>query len=222
MGFIIRNIGGARKGIEEMGAVGNQGKYTMVIGEDEEGNPWEPLHVQQGLQREDSALSVVMINCSMLLSVYGPTAKELLDTVVYNVIPGRQGLSCLLINRGRACGMAEEGWTKEQIAKYISENAQVPACHFGSVTSGERRAHAYKIGGMGEAIPEDPNQMTRILKDPKWMRVVVAGGPGDRLGMFVGIWLPGQDWVTKKIQLPANWNKLVAKYKKVVPSYIHY
>ena len=32
----------------------------------------------------------------------------------------------------------------------------------------------------------------------------------------------GNDFVTKKIELPANWDKLVAKYRNVVPVYEKY
>jgi len=49
MGLIIKNIGGARKGIEDMGVLGNPGKYSSVIAEQEEASPWEPLHVSAGL-----------------------------------------------------------------------------------------------------------------------------------------------------------------------------
>jgi hypothetical protein len=45
MGLIVKNIGGARKGIEDMGTLGDAMKYTLVIGENEENSPWEPLHV---------------------------------------------------------------------------------------------------------------------------------------------------------------------------------
>jgi len=53
MGLIIKNIGGVRKGIEDMGVLGNPGKYSMVIAENEEDSPWEPLHVEQGFNKED-------------------------------------------------------------------------------------------------------------------------------------------------------------------------
>ena len=50
MGLIVKNIGGARKGVEDMGVLGNPAKYTMVLGENEEASPWEPQHVQYGFE----------------------------------------------------------------------------------------------------------------------------------------------------------------------------
>jgi hypothetical protein len=45
IGLIVKNIGGARKGVEDMGVLGSPLKYSLVIGEDEDKSPWEPLHV---------------------------------------------------------------------------------------------------------------------------------------------------------------------------------
>ena len=60
MGLIVKNIGGIRKGMEDMGTMGNPGKYTLVIAENEEESPWEPLHVQGSFEINDSALSIFM------------------------------------------------------------------------------------------------------------------------------------------------------------------
>jgi hypothetical protein len=48
--------------------------------------------------------------------------------------------------------------------------------------------------------------------------IVVAGGPGAWIGLLrsAGGW--ENSFVTRKIDLPRNWDKLVAKYKTVVPN----
>jgi hypothetical protein len=58
VGLIVKNIGGARKAVEDMGVIGNPGKYSLVIGEDEENSPWEPLSVERGFKREESTVTV--------------------------------------------------------------------------------------------------------------------------------------------------------------------
>ena len=58
LGLIIKNIGGIRKGVEDMGVLGNPGKYTLVIAENEEGSPWEPLHVERGFNAQDSTVTL--------------------------------------------------------------------------------------------------------------------------------------------------------------------
>jgi hypothetical protein len=57
--------------------------------------------------------------------------------------------------------------------------------------------------------------------DPEHITILVAGGPG---GIYVasGAWIQWQDYVTKKLPLPKDWNKLVNKYKNLVPVYAKY
>jgi branched-subunit amino acid ABC-type transport system permease component len=49
------------------------------------------------------------------------------------------------------------------------------------------------------------------------IQVVVLGGMGSWVGTLSG----GQTGVAK-IELPSNWDKLVAKYKNVVPTFARY
>ena len=46
--LIMINIGGAYPGEIDKSTMGHPGKYTYCIGEYEEQNPWEPLHVEHG------------------------------------------------------------------------------------------------------------------------------------------------------------------------------
>jgi hypothetical protein len=57
--------------------------------------------------------------------------------------------------------------------------------------------------------------------DPEHITILVAGGPG---GIYVasGAWIQWQEYVTKKLPLPKDWNKLVDKYKNLVPVYAKY
>lgn len=215
MGLIIKNIGGARKGIEDMGVMGNPGKYTMVIAENEEDNPWEPLHVENGLNKEDSAVTVYFPNCFTQTWPYGTDDQGILRGVISNIIPARRGLFCLLLHPSHARTLAGKGWTKKEIATFISEYARVP---------GYRHPLYY---GTTMVPPKvrlslDPTDSIAILDNPDWIRIIVAGGPGNILGLFGGAWLKGADWVTKKVELPGNWDKLVKKYKGLVPTYSLY
>jgi hypothetical protein len=54
--------------------------------------------------------------------------------------------------------------------------------------------------------------------------ILVAGGPGSFIGVLrsAGPGFFNNELVTKKIQLPKNWDKLVAKYKNIKPVYERY
>lgn len=224
MGFIIKNIGGARKGVEDMGTLGNPGKCSMVADENEEDSPWEPLHVEQGLSRSDSAVSVSFPNCYATIQPYLIDDNGILRAVVSNIIPGmpREGKCSVLVPPRHAKTLADKGWTQKDIAAFVSEFARVPAYHHPGF---------YSPAGRLLAITEEHtpcvNSMdsVSILDNPDYIRVIVVGGPGAFVGLVQGGG-PGKPtgalWVTRKVELPANWESLVQKYKGIVPTYVRY
>jgi hypothetical protein len=54
--------------------------------------------------------------------------------------------------------------------------------------------------------------------------ILVAGGPGSFIGLLksVGPGFFNNALVTKKIELPKNWDRLVAKYSNLKPIYERY
>ncbi|MEJ2244778.1 MAG: hypothetical protein P8Y80_01640 [Acidobacteriota bacterium] len=198
IGFNIKNIGGARKGIEDMGVLGNPGKYTLVLGEYEEESPWEPLHVERGFKKEDSTLTLFLPNTYIQTIPRDTNAKGYLETYA-SLNPG--SMSCLLVVPPHAKVLASEGWTKKRIKEYILENSASP---FPPVQ-----------GGRGTPILQTETGIDDLM-------IVVAGGPGAWIGLLrsAGGW--ENSFVTMKIDLPRNWDRLVAKYKNVVPAYVGY
>ena len=198
MGLIIKNIGGVRKGVEDMGVFGNPGKYTLVLGEYEEESPWVPLHVERGFKKEDSTLTMFLPNTYIQTIPRDTNAKGYLETYA-SLNPG--SMSCLLVVPPHAKVLASEGWTKKRIKEYLLENSASP---FPPVQD-------------GQGTPILPTDYS--IDD---LMIVVAGGPGAWIGLLrsAGGW--ENSFVTRKIDLPHNWDKLVAKYKNVVPTYVGY
>ena len=198
MGLIIKNIGGARKGVEDMGVFGNPGKYTLILGEYEEESPWEPLHVERGFNKEDSTLTLFLPNTFIQTIPRGTNAKGYLETYA-SLKPG--SMSCLLVVPPHAKVLAGEGWTKQKIKEYILKNSDSP--------------FPPAQGGRGTPILPVESGIDDLM-------IVVAGGPGAWIGLLrsAGGW--ENSFVTMKIDLPRNWDKLVAKYKNVIPTYVGY
>ncbi|MBN2041223.1 MAG: hypothetical protein JW864_14360 [Spirochaetes bacterium] len=86
MGLIIKNIGGVRKGMEDMGVMGNPMKYTMVIGENEEESPWEPLHVEYGYSKEESTITVSYPQSYVQHFPYASDSEAILRSVMDNIV----------------------------------------------------------------------------------------------------------------------------------------
>jgi hypothetical protein len=188
VGLIVKNIGGARKGVEDMGTIGNPGKYSMVLGEYEEESPWEPLHVDLGYKREDNTVTVFFPN-SFSLSI--PSQTSALG--VAQALAGMEirSLTALVVIPDHANILTKEGWTKKQLKEFIVKNASTRANRVGALTEND-------------------------------FVVVVAGGPGTWMGSYRSAGGFENSFVTKKIELPRDWNALVAKYKDLVPTYVKY
>src|SRR5215813_507234 len=60
--LILINIGSAIPGEGDMAVAGHPGKYTFCVAEHKEESPWEPLHVERGLPRESSAVTLIGIS----------------------------------------------------------------------------------------------------------------------------------------------------------------
>ncbi len=206
MTLIIRNIGGMRKGIEDMGVLGNPGKYGLVIGEYEEESPWKPLHVERGYDKKDSTLTLFYVmNINQTMSS-GTDAEGILKALANGA---GTGMNCIILIPGHAKLLATEGWTKQMVKDYILKNAPVPSL-----------PGAPPAGGKGPTTPPPP----RPAPDPELLMLAVAGGTGAFMGILrcVGGIGFGNSFVTKKIDLPANWEKLVAVYKNIMPTYAKY
>src|SRR5262245_15716423 len=57
--LMMINLGGNKPGITDMATHGHPGKYSYCMGEDEEGSPWQPFHVERGLAAGTSAVTMV-------------------------------------------------------------------------------------------------------------------------------------------------------------------
>jgi hypothetical protein len=206
----VKNLGGARKGLEDMGVQGNPAKYSMVLAENEEAIPaWRPLHVQHGFDPGDSTVTVSFPNSYLQIWPYGSDDKGILRAVMSNMVPRWRQLT-LMVPPGHAETLADAGWTKEEIASYLYEYARVPAY---------RTPEFWGVPGIQRVRPplnaEDP---APLLRSPDSFRMVVAGGAGSFMGMAYG----AGTWVTKKVDLPAGWDALVRKYRTMVPNHLRY
>ena len=198
VGLIVKNIGGARKAIEDMGVIGNPGKYSLVIGEHEEESPWEPLSVERGFNKEDSTVTIFFPNTFIQSVPVGTDAKGILDTLSGMV---SSTMSSLILIPSWARVLSSEGWTKQKVREYLAEHASP-----GSTA-----------GLPGAKSPRRPDLDDSLM-------ILVAGGSGSFIALLrsAGPGFFENSFVTKKIELPKNWDRLVAKYRNMKPVYEKY
>ncbi len=214
MGLIVKNIGGVRKGIEDMGVMGNPMKYTMVIAENEEESPWEPLHVEMGFKKEDSTIRLSFPQTYLQHWPYGSDAGSILGSVVDSMPRGIR--YNIVFTPAHARNLAREGYTKEKVKQYIVANKMMPAASLRAQASGGLAFARVNV----DSLPKEGE--VPVISDPRFIKVIVGGGPGAFIAQLVGGGAtPGKKEI-QKIDLPKNWDKLVAKYKNVVPTYAKY
>jgi hypothetical protein len=157
MGFVVKNLGGARKGIEDMGVMGNPAKYSMVLAENEEASPWGPHHADHGFAAEDNVVTVSFPNSYTQIVPRTTDDQGIVDTVRDRLGPYWRQLT-LLVCPSHAATLAEAGWTR---ASLIEE--------------------------LGKHRPEHQNTGIGGLSGPEPVRVIVAGGPGAWIGLVQGV-----------------------------------
>jgi hypothetical protein len=223
MGLIIKNIGGIRKGMEDMGVQGNPSKYTAVIGENEEESPWEPLHVEYGLKKEDSALTLAFPNSFYQHWPFNSDDEGILRAIIAYMIKSQT--YNFILPPPHAKSLASQGWTKKDIKQFIAEYARCPATKYNlqaqdisSVNPNEKASHSLFKG----RLPAKEWDMVPLVRNPEFIKIIVAGGPGAFIGVMAGGGATPGKKCMQKIELPANWDKLVAKYKDVFPTYARY
>jgi len=217
MGLIVKNIGGVRKGVEDMGVMGNPLKYTAVIAENEEESPWEPLHVELGYKKEESTVTLSFPQSYYQHWPYGSDAQNILNSIVDNLPRGMR--YNIVMTPPHAQNLAREGYSKEKVKEYIVAHKLVPAARMrAAANTGTNTRTIEALSG----LPSNDTEMVTLIKDPRFVRIIVGGGPGAFIAHLIGGGAtPGKKQI-QKIELPNNWAKLVAKYKNMVPVYAKY
>ena len=174
------NIGGASPGALDRSTAGSPAKYSFCFAENEEDNPWEPLHVERGFDRNQSTVTVCGVEGPHNVNDhYGKSAEEVLLTIAGVIAtPGcnnsyLRGEIIVALGPEHAEIIARDGWSKLDARQYLIENARIPSWH---INDAQRRL-------MAEYVPErligpDGRDGVAILGKPEEVTMIVAGGAG--------------------------------------------
>ncbi len=214
-GYIMMNIGGVRPGVEDLSEMGHEFRLGFAMGDDQDSNPWQPLHMDFGFAEKDSAVTMFwpqehrVSTCTTVPAVL----KALCKMDPYGWDPGL----AVILTPKCAKMMADAGWTKERILNYIVEYARKPAKEV-DLQWLIQNNHPPKTVD----LPLDMEASTRTFWSREHMFLTVAGG---QAGCMVTVLGGGGDHggpACAKIQLPKNWDALVAQYRCGKPSYVEY
>ncbi|MBI2864341.1 MAG: hypothetical protein HYX94_07225 [Chloroflexi bacterium] len=194
--FILVNVGGALPGTVDKAALGQPGKYTMCLGENEEASPWEPLHVERGLAPELSAVTAVAANSTHNIDVASNNVETILAVMIDSLACLGQSNrfhrvnfseQTLIINPGHASVLARGGFSKQELKEYLRQRARIPLDCFPPEVA------ELLVSCPGRVID---NKVVMWLK-PEDLVVIVAGEAGIH-STFVPSWANSKS-VTKTI-----------------------
>lgn len=160
-----------------MALLGQPGKFTYCLGEDEESNPFEPLHVSLGFAAEDSTVTVIGAGSphsviAMVDSDDEQSAARLLDSlaiglanITTNNAVLRGGAAVVVLNPDHATALDRHGFDRKRIQTELYQRASHPRKTL------ERHFPALRFR-------DEEGDRIHAFRDPSDILVVVAGGSG--------------------------------------------
>jgi hypothetical protein len=185
--LVVRNVGGGRPGEVDRATLGNPGKYTFCFPEDEEGSPWEPLHVERGLAPEASAVTLFAGDgVRGMVDQLSRTAESLARSLAacLRAVPHPKmalGFDTVLVvspEHGRV--FREAGWSKSRVRDELLALLRLDG---DDVVRG--------AGGIAEGLPEALAGATVPKFGDDGLLIVHAGGGAGLFSAIIGGWING-------------------------------
>ena len=180
--IVLRSVGGAVPGGMDAATMGQPAKLGLCFAENVARSPWPELHVERGLPRGASAVTVVgMSGSAEIVYAESEDPDELLAVVAGSMLtPGNAGSAGLLgggsplvvLSPEHAGALARAGLTRRDVQTALWERARLPISAL-PASSHRRRARP----GVRAAGPGQPPELT-VAAGPGDILVAVAGGVG--------------------------------------------
>jgi hypothetical protein len=172
--LILLNIGGGTPGKLDRATMGQPSKYTFCIAENEERNPWQPLHVERGFDASVSTVTVCGAENPWNINDHsGIDAESILTTIAGSMTAQgcnntlyQCGEPLVVIGPEHAATIASSGFSKQDVKHFLFEKARVPKSQF----SLKHRVDRFAEFPDGAFIP--------VATREDAVMIIVAGGAG--------------------------------------------
>jgi hypothetical protein len=178
---------------------GNPGKVSFCFPEDEEGSPWEPLHVERGFAPEASTVTLfpgegprgVVDQLSRDPESLARSLAACLVTVQHPKLPMVFD-AILVISPEHGRVFREAGWSKTKVKERLHELTLLQGA---DIVRG--------AGGITEGVPDWAKDSQLPKFRPEGIVMVHAGGGAGLFSTIIGGWANGETGsqpVTREIQ----------------------
>jgi hypothetical protein len=192
--LILLNIGGGRPDGIDMSALGNPGKFSFCIAENEEENPWEPFHVTRGLRREQSAVSLFAAEPPRGVSEHtAHQGKTVLETISFALATVWSYRTCLMpeaivvLCPEHVKTIHRDGFTKEMARQFLFENTGIPVRYYADA----QRAEGTQLAANYKEITVRGEKCYQKFRSPDAISIFVTGGTAGKFSAVVGSWSTG-------------------------------
>ncbi|MCC6531753.1 MAG: hypothetical protein IT531_04325 [Burkholderiales bacterium] len=178
--LIMANIGGT-PGSVNIHTQGHIARFEHCIAENEDENPWQPLHVERGFPAEVSTVTMIPACPAAMIDDNGgsQTPKEALITIAHSIAyvgnrnTNGEGEPVLILGPQHARLIANGGYSKQDLKQFIWEHARI---RFNDIPRGnlasfsERNMKLFADVGAEARVP--------IAGSPADIVIIVMGGTG--------------------------------------------
>jgi hypothetical protein len=177
----LLNIGGALPGAGDMSTFGAPSKFSYCVAENEQANPWEPLHVERGFPADATTVTVIgaepphnvndhesLSAEGILTTIAGTMAVTGSNDIFYDAQP------VVVMGPEHAKTVADGGFSKNDAKSFLQKHATIPLGRF-SKENIQRRFRTTLKDRYGDAPLDTPVPALRRAED---LIIVVIGGAG--------------------------------------------
>lgn len=216
LGMAYKNTALIHPAEKDMGVQGNPAKFSLIVGENEEASPWEPVHVTEGYDEDQSTITFGGPNGFAQytnrqerspLGVLGEMIEHIPASMVGKRRESYQSWIIQALAPENAQILADAGITKGDVKEYITRNAILDGANRSLLEFITRQGDSVMGGGPDEDIPD---LLRRRIDEPDLLKIPVIGGEG-RENAVIGPALGGP--VTKVIEFPDGWDELLEEYR---------
>ena len=207
--LVMNNIGGGWPGAVSFAGLGQPGRYTLCLAENEGQSPWAPLHIEAGLAAGTSAVTAT--RAESVINVTGGLAE--IASVMGSAASGFgilwSGRPTVLLAPTVAADCARRGMSKDDVRRYLWEHGRWRREHW------ERSWLSERIVA-NRRWPEWVEEAAKAgdipaARSPDDIVLVVAGGdiPIPQ-NAYCPSWGFPPACITREVGLPADWTTLLA------------
>jgi hypothetical protein len=169
-------------GAMDRATLGQMGKLGFCVAEDEEGSPWEPLHVERGFDAGQSVVTVIGSDAPLSISDHRSRTPEDLAYILAWAAASAWSTnwwplaepSVFVICPEHAEMFRGAGWTKQRLRQFMFDAVHKPA---GQLRRGET-THVVHAAAPDALVPK--------WASPEAIVLLVAGGEAGRYSAVLG------------------------------------